>query len=317
MLVALLGGAVLGGVWLAQLGKGTVHALDAALARLEADNTGNASRLQALQQRLDKLTEEQAAAGANRTELETRLGQLVQRLDALPTARDAAWTPLQLAEIDTLLNLAEQRLVLARDLPGAAAALAVAIARAPMDATALKEALRADFTQLKTYRDRDVAALARDFARLAEAAGEWPMRRARAMVPATAAATAESPMPDGWRGVLAAIWRDLRSLVEIHPASDGPDPLLEPERIALVRQQLAMALTTARIAVLARDDAVRGAALQAARSLLDQSFDTQQESVAQALAWLQGDAAVPLNPALPTLDASRQALAAAKAGSAP
>ena len=310
LLVALLGG---GGAWLVQLGTRTLHSLDGTLASLAAENSANATRLQGLQQRLDALAGEQAQASATRGALEAQLSQLEGRIAALPKSQDAAWAPLRLAEADALLLLAAQRLELARDVAGAASALALAAARIGEEIPALRMALLADAGRLQQFRDADATALANELGAFADAAAGWPVR-----LGAPVDTAAPPPVADGWRGLLAALWHDLLGLVEIRSAGDSsPDPLLAPERTALLHQQLALELMTARIAVLARDNPARNAALQSARALLSQSFDANHDGVSGALARLEALARIDLKPALPSLEASRAALAAARAGTTP
>ena len=308
LLLALLGA---GGAWFAQVGRAALESLDSTLAGLARENAANATRLQGLQQRLDALAADQSQAVSARSALETQLTQLGQRVDALPKSQDAAWAPLRLAETDALLLLARQRLDLARDVAGAAAALELAASRLASEAPALQAALAGDAARLKEFRDTDTAAIANELGAFSDAAAGWPVR-----LGAPAAAPAPAPVGEGWRGLLAALWHDLLALVEIRPAGESPDPLLQPERTALLHQQLALDLMTARIAVLARDNAARNAALQSARALLGQSFDPQHDGVRGAIQRLEALAKIDLKPALPSLEASGVALAAARAGAA-
>lgn len=311
LVVLLLLGA--GGAWLVLLGKSTLHSLDGTLANLAAESSANASRLQGLQQRLDALAGEQAQASATRGALEAQLSQLEGRIAALPKSQDAAWAPLRLAEADALLLLATQRLELARDVAGAAAALGLAAARLGEELPALRSALLADAAGLQEFRDTDATALANELGAFADAAAGWPVRLGTPVED-----TAPAPVADGWRGLLAALWHDLLGLVEIRAAGDGsPDPMLAPERTALLHQQLALELMTARIAVLARDNPTRNAALQSARSLLAQSFEVDHDGVRGALSRIEGLAKIDLKPALPSLEASQAALAAARTGTTP
>lgn len=309
----LLGVLAAGAAWLVQLGSATLESLDGTLASLARENSANAARLQDLQQRLDALAGEQTQAAAVRGTLETQLNQLQQRIEALPKSQDAAWAPLRLAEADALLLLAAQRLELARDVAGAASALVLAAGRVTDDLPALRAALLGDAARLQEFRDADPAAIANELGAFADAAAGWPVR----LDTPAAAAGLPSPPVETWRDVLAAMWRDLLALVEIRPAGDHPDPLLAPERTALLHQQLALELMTARIAVLARDNAARNAALQSARALLGQSFDPQHDGVRGALPRLEALSKIDLKPALPALEASRAALAASRAGTTP
>lgn len=213
---------------------------------------------------------------------------------------------LAIAEAGDLVALAEQRLQLARDTSGAMAALRLAISRlASGEFPAPRRALLADLAALEAFRDVDVAGLSADLAALAH--GALGLRVAG---PAPLAATAPPPVED-WRSLLAAVWTSLRGLVEVREADDTRDPLLNPAHAALARQQLALDLSAARIAVLQRDPQALRAALTPAIDALTAGFDVTDPAVAAALTRLRELAEIDLAPPLPSLARSVDALAAA------
>lgn len=244
-------------------------------------------------QTLDALT-------ARVAELELAVTALVDR----PVPAGAA--ALGLIEVDGLLALASQRLALARDVDGAASALRVAITRLTGTETlALRDALADDLAALHAFRDVDVAALATEIAACARAALRYPL----AGLPPVAA-EAPAAAAGGWREVAGAIWHSLRSLVEIRDTAEAADPLLNPAHAALARQQLALELAAARVALLERDAAGLRAALTPAIDELAREFDTGDAAVSAALARLREIAEIDLAPPLPALTRSAEALAA-------
>ena len=117
--------------------------------------------------------------------------------------------------------------------------------------------------------------------------------------------------------MLAAIWGDLRQLVEIRPAGPALDPLLDPLGAALLRRQLHVELGAVQLAVLARDAPARSAGIEAARATLVAGFASADPQVMGCLTRLNVLANVNLAPPIPTLQESLTALAMARAEGAP
>lgn len=240
------------------------------------------------------------ALAARITELELAVAALAERPGTAGTGS------LALADVEGLVALAEQRLALARDVEGAAAALRVAVSRlAGAETRALRDALADDLATLHAFRDVDVAALAAELAACSRAALGYPL----AGLP-PAAVEAPPPATGGWHGLAAAIWRSLRGLVEIRDADEASDPLLNPAHAALARQQLAVDIAAARVAVLARDAGGLRAALAPAMEALARDFDVADPAAGATLARLRAIAEIDLQPALPSLARSAEALAA-------
>ena len=265
------------------------------------------SALQALQETQDKMREALQVETGRTTALEARVA-------AIPQADASAFEALALAEVRALIGLAEQRLLLARDAAGASAALNLARGRLPVTQGALAVALGQDLAQLAAFHDADLNGLAAELAALAAASGRWP-----ALTATTPALVASEPAPaaEGWRGLPARLWQDLRGLVEIRALDARPDPLLDPGGAAQARQRVRLALDLARLAVLARDTHARDAALTDATDGLRAVFDAQAPEVATAAKRLAALREIDLNPQLPALTAPAVADAAARAGARP
>jgi len=244
-----------------------------------------------------------AALQARVTELEAAVAALATR--AAPATSGGQ---LVLDEVAGLVGLAEQRLQLARDVPGATSALRLAVLRLTgTEFMALRDALVDDSAALGAFRDVDVTALAAELATLARQAPGFPL----VGPPPPAAEGAVAPVA-GWRGLLAAVWQSLRALVEVRDSAEAADPLLNPAHAALARQQLALDLSAARIAVLLRDAGGLRAALDPAIGQLERHFDGADPTVRAALGRLHDIAGLDIAPALPSLARSVDALAQAQ-----
>jgi uncharacterized protein HemX len=196
--------------------------------------------------------------------------------------------------------LAEQRLLLARDVAGASAALNLARTRVADATSPLAVAIARDLATLASFHDADLVGMAAEAGQLANASRQWPLA-APAAINANPEATGESAAEGGWRGFIAAVGKDLRALVEIRDATHAPDPLLDPMNTTLARQRFAYALEAARLALLVRDTSARDAALAAASSALGSGFDTHNAEVRQAATRLAALVTIELAPTLPVL----------------
>ncbi len=240
--------------------------------------------------------------------LEARVAELEAALAALAhTPAEPAVVTLVVDEVSALVSLAEQRIALARDTNGAASALRVVASRLTGgEFLAQRRAVMADLAALESFRDVDVAALSAELADLARQASAYTIEGPAPLVP-----DAPATDVDGWRGLGIAVWTSLRGLVEVREADDTRDPLLNPAYAALARQQLALDLTAARIALLQRDAAGWRAALEPALAELERHFDPADPAVTACLRRLREIAALDIAPVLPSLARSVDALAVA------
>ena len=280
-------------------------------------------------QHLQQAQREQAAAGAappvtdpaqtalatHVAALDAQLAALTRTLDAQPKPVPLTLDTLALVEATALAALAEQRLLLARDVAGATAALQLAQSRVAPQAPLVALAITHDVARLAAFQDADLVGQAAELAAFARASVQWPL--AAGLAAAAPAPDAAAPALHGWRAVLAAIWADLRQLVEIRPAGPALDPLLDPLGAALLRRQLHVELGAVQLAVLARDAPARSAGIEAARATLVAGFASADPQVMGCLTRLNVLANVNLAPPIPTLQESLTALAMARAEGAP
>jgi uroporphyrin-3 C-methyltransferase len=257
----------------------------------------------------------QTALATQVAALETQLGTLTRTLAAQPKPVPLTLDTLALVEATALAALAEQRLLLARDVAGATAALQLAQSRVAPQAPLVALAITHDVARLAAFQDADLVGQAAELAAFARASVQWPL--AAGLAAAAPAPDAAAPALHGWRAVLAAIWGDLRQLVEIRPAGPALDPLLDPLGAALLRRQLSVELGAVQLAVLARDAPARSAGIEAARATLVAGFASADPQVMACLTRLNVLTNVNLAPPIPTLQESLTALAMARAEVAP
>ena len=217
------------------------------------------------------------------------------------------WT---LAEIEQVLLTAAQQLQLAGNVKAAIIALEGADTRLQRlnkpQFTALRRAIATDLANLRAAPSLDeVGASARIEALVARHAS-WPL--------ASAQGSEATPAP---RAVSAAslgqeLWDELKRLVQIRRVEGNEAVLLPPDQAYFLRENLRLRLLSARLALMAQDEAAFHADLKAASDTLARYFNTRDAGVAAATKEIRRLASLKIAIKLPGIDASLAALDAYK-----
>jgi uroporphyrin-3 C-methyltransferase len=117
-----------------------------------------------------------------------------------------------------------------------------------------------------------------------------------------------SPDESRWRRMLREMWNDVRQLIRIEVTDRPAAPLVPVAQQYYLRENLKLRLLTARIALLARDDASFQADLTASEAWLKQYFDSRAKPVQAVLASLKQLAATATPGETPDLTRSLEAL---------
>lgn len=214
----------------------------------------------------------------------------------------------QLATVEELLLLANDRVRLARDARGAVLALETADARLAAlgdpRLTAVREALVQERLALLSVAPADLAGATLSLGGLIGRAAELPLR---ARVPShfqpgmersepTAAVPADAGWPARlWSGVRAA----LTTVFRVHREQRPVDRLLPPEQEAMVRQLLLLKLEGARLALLRQEPAAYRELVDAARRWLADYYKAEDPAVLAADSELERLRGIDLAPVLP------------------
>lgn len=301
-----------------------LSALETRLAGLESKVSGMAAadtgaRLGGIEQELKSLQAE--ASAAKNFQLETgawsrsmqaaiegdqaRLAGAEARLAALSAREMSATAELDLAEIDYVLRLAQERLVLFGDVRTAIQALRIAERQVTAFDNPLYLGLRGEIStalqNLSLVNAPDYPAL---YSKLDGLQGFV------ATLPLKGAPVAEAPLvtvEDGW-------WARLRntfsSLVTVRRTTAAEEnlPLLADQEF--IRQQAWLELEVARLSAMRREQSAYQAALERFAATLERWFDPTGQDRTEAGLLL--DALTPLNvdPELPDISAPWQALQA-------
>lgn len=216
-----------------------------------------------------------------------------------------------LAEIEQVLLTAAQQLQLAGNVKAAIIALEGADTRLQRldkpQFTALRRAIAADLANLRAVPSLDeVGASARIEALVARHAS-WPLASAQV------SEAAPVPRADGrTTDIGQELWAELKRLVQIRRVDGNEAVLLPPDQAYFLRENLRLRLLSARLALLAQDEAAFQADLRAASEMLNRYFNTRDAGVADALKEIKRLSGLQVAQKLPGIDASLAALEAHK-----
>ncbi|HUR40271.1 MAG TPA: uroporphyrinogen-III C-methyltransferase [Verrucomicrobiae bacterium] len=284
---------------------------------------GTLSTVDTQQQTLERLTREVAALreqslalgasvqrdGAALAALDGRLKGDEQALATIGEQLDGGRTRLQLAAVEQLMLLANDRLVLARDGRAALQALELADQRlaqlAEPGLIKVREALAKERAALTALVLPDHAGIVLSLAEISRRAPTLPLR-ARAQRRFDPPAVREEPPPD--TGVIGRLWRAVKSalssLFALRRADAPPPQLMLPEEETLVGQILQLKVEGARLALLASDTRAFHALIGEARDWLARHYDETHADVKAAQAELDRLGRIGLAPALPDISGS-------------
>jgi uroporphyrin-3 C-methyltransferase len=221
---------------------------------------------------------------------------------------------LALTEVEQILLIANQQLTLAGNVPAALGALQLADAKlARIDRpqlAPLRRTLARDVERLQAVPYVDVEAIAARLDQAITLVDVLPLARDERLSPAGAGAVPDDQ--PAWRRALAEAWREVRNLVRLEVSDRPAAPFVPPEHAYYLRENLRLRLLSARIAILAQQDASFKADVRAAQAWVRQYFDLRArpvQVVADALAAMQAEAR---SVDLPDLAGSLDALRALK-----
>lgn len=291
------------------------------LGQIEARGQSLDQRLDAFKDRLDG---DLAAGERARRELGTAQRDLARAqagledtLGVLRAQVSRQHTDWMLAEVQYLLQVANLRVQLERDVATAVAALTSADQRlqalADPGFTAVREAIAQELAALRAVDLPDVSGIALTLETLAAEVEKLPLKNAHVRQPAadSADAPASAGQDDWWqraRQTLRNVGAALQSLVVVRRNDVPVGPLLAPEQQFFLYENLRLQLASARSAALRGERETYRASLNAAAQWLATHFDTQATAVAAARAELERSAALDIRPALPDVSASLRLL---------
>ena len=310
-LVALAGVGASGWAWYQLRGE------QARIAGLEGRTSGVEGRLAALEQSAARARD--LAALQNRVATLARAQQsrnaaFTARIDRLSARLGNGVLSYREDEAEALMRLAQSRLDVDGDVRASLQALQLAdqvLAGADAsELTPVRTALAQEIQALKAVPQPDIAgAVARLTA--VSAAVEGMQLGGEHFIKPPLSATSSVPAGWSWRGFGQSLKRAFSPLVVVR---HGPEarPLLPPREAYFVRENVKLALVSARAALLQRDPASYRASLKQASQWIDDWFDTSAAGVHAASDTIRQLSGLDLKPRLPSLGAALARLRAVR-----
>lgn len=280
----------------------TIGKLQAAEATLRAELKSQASRERGahrdINRRLDLLNETPKQL--------QELGATLEELRNRAAGPERAWSR---AEAAFLMELAQRRLTLDRDVETATVALEsadmrLAALRDP-SVTAVRQQLAKEIQALRAVRRPDTTGI---LARLTNAEEQAALAPVRGIV----AVERSSPLSTLPEGFLSRAWTVMANavsgLISVRKIDERGSMVVTVEEQALRRQHLQLLLFSARTAVVRHDIASYRSSLAGARQWLGEFFDLSDATAVGLLNEIQALEPVDIDPPLPDVSGSSRAL---------
>lgn len=283
-------------------------------------NSGELESLRIAQQRQ---SDELARIAAEAKALDARFSQqATEAQQAVPPAVDSSTASalperaLRIAEAAFLVQGANDRLLVTRDIHAALAMLLAAQTIVDqIDDAALADVRAALSGAIASLRDVTIVDVDGTFARLQslqKALPDLPIRGARFVAAPVAAPSDAAPM-----STAAVAWQKFLSLFAFHRQGDAARPPLGADEATYLRVNLGLMLQTAQLSLLRHDEVVYQQSLESVRRWLDDYLDTSATEVTAARAEIDQLLAVQIDRALPDIGAPLAALRKVMAPASP
>lgn len=257
------------------------------------------ARIEGLESQQDQLRERQEATSRSVQDL----------VSALPGGNED-WA---LMEVEFLLIIAMHHLELERNIDAALGAMQAADLRLRgLDSDALdpvREQLRSDMGQLQELNTVDTRGLALFLGDLANNVNSLPLAGTTAGNTGQTADELQVP-PVKRKGILDALWQELRNLVVIRHEEEKQRVLLAPDQDYFIYQNLRLELESARLSLLRRDTENLHVSVASMQKWLAEYFDTNDPAVANVMTTLQQLSSLTLDPPVPDISSSLESLRA-------
>ena len=272
--------------------EGRVSALDGRLSGLQ-QSAAQSKDLEALSNRVLTLARAQRSSDAAYS----------ARINALSARLSNGVLSYRLDEAAVLMRLAQSRLQVGRDVGATLHALELAdqvlASTHSSELAPVRESLAAEIQAVKAVPRPDIDGAVARLGAVAGTIDSLPLAGEHFEKPRPASTSA---VPSGWswQGLGLAFKRAFSQLVVVRR---GPRarPLLPPREAYFVRENVKLALVSARAALLERDATSYRASIKQARQWLEGWFDTSNTGVQAADSTLHKLAQLNLSPTLPTL----------------
>lgn len=241
---------------------------------------------------LDNLRSSQQAQQQQLDRLQAQLNDLLAQQSLTSTDIQLRWA---LAEMEYLLNMANQRALLAQDVRGARAALDLVdkiLEQTPdYRLLPLRELIADEELAMAAVRDVDIAGIAVELQSVIDRVEKLRVITGPQVVdPPLQLVDPDIKSSSDWRQAASDIWQQLRSLVVIRHQQDGVAAVLVPEQRYFLYENLKLQLQTARFALLSGQAEVFSDSIKTAQQWLERYFvGDERDAVLQLLTELEAE----------------------------
>lgn len=277
------------------------------LAEADGSNKANQTMLMQNQEVVRELGGKLSLLENKYAETQNQRAALESLYQDLSSSRDQ----MVLAEVEQLLLIAGQQLQLSANVKAALIAMQQAdnrLQRADRAALgALRGAINRDMDKLRVLPNVDVSGInARLDAMLAVVATLPLVQEAHTLDEVKATETV--PAAGTWQRLLHEIWQDAKHLVRIENTRQTELPLLSPSQSFFVRENVKLRLLSARLALLAHDEAGFRRDIKTAQEWIRLYFDVKSAEGTQLLNTLQKLGVSSISIDLPDISGSLEAV---------
>ena len=301
LLIALVVAAVVAWQWLEA--RNQITELQQEFATRLADTVGivkdNQEALRETQVKLGLLESKLAESQNQQIALESLYQELSHNRDE--------WA---LAEVEQMLDISSQQLQLAGNVKAALIALQTADARLQRidrpQLILLRKIINKDIERLKAVPYVDTVAISVRLDNLISRADSLPL--AMDVRPHSVQSEAgEQAAQSAWLKFAREIWQDMKQMVRIQNTVEQEIPLLAPDQLFFLRENLKLRLLSARLALLLHDETSFKSDINAAQGWLTRYYDNSSEATKAALASLRQLQESRVSIELPDISASLDA----------
>jgi len=263
--------------------------------RLQVNQLAN--NTESLKQQATNLSNE---INAQSTRIDAKLDNVSKQWQAHQQSTDASISLLQkqvgknkrqwlIAEAEYLVSTANTRLLLAADIDTAIVALQSADQRLKENGDpmtfAVRRQLAKEINTLKSTKKPDIVGLSSQILALEDAVSNMSISEPHA---GTAQAPEigkgePSPIPGNIQETLNDAWENFSKLVVVRRNDKPMAALMTPERVELIRKNLALKLESARLALINQNQALYKESIAISKKWLADYFDANEPSVKTAL----------------------------------
>ena len=254
------------------------------LTEMDGNNKANQVLVTQVQEAARDLSSRMSLAETRYAEIQSQRAALDSMYRELSSSRDET----ALAEVEQMLMIASQQLQLSANVKAALIAMQQADERLKrMDRPAfngLRKTIGHDMDKLRTLPDADIPGINLRLDNVIAAVDTLSLAQ---HVRAAQETAMPPPVQTGWQKLPHEIWAEIKQLVRIENTQKPDLPLLSPTQAFFLRENLKLRLLSARLALLAHDEAAFKRDLQAAQEWITNYFDTKSNQSVQAVTVLQ------------------------------